>query len=114
MDGKLLVMIANEPAKFHSILVPKQIRREILRAYYDSPMAGHLGQRKTLQNVQSKYYWKGISKDVKTYVKSCASCNERKNAYREKLPESQCFKEATAPGERIHMDIVIYDTVDSH
>ena len=38
---------------------------------HDSPTAGHLGFRKTLDKAQRRFYWPRMQQDIKDYVRSC-------------------------------------------
>lgn len=46
---------------------------------YHSSDHGHLGWRKTWEAIKLKYYWGGLSKDVKKWVKNCDVCQQRVN-----------------------------------
>ena len=59
---------------------PKEVQgtsREVLSRY---PLAGHQGIERTVEKVKSRYYWRGISKDVSAYVIGCMECNQNKKA----------------------------------
>ncbi|KRZ65375.1 Retrovirus-related Pol polyprotein from transposon, partial [Trichinella papuae] len=49
-------------------LVPRALRNEVLQSMHDSRYAGHLGERRTLARVRSRFYWPGVSGDVHTWV----------------------------------------------
>ena len=50
------------------------VREELLRRYYDDPLAGHFDVDKTLKLMTRKYYWDSIKADVKSYVNTCNVC----------------------------------------
>jgi hypothetical protein len=54
------------------IVVPKSVRSRILNDLHDS--IGHNGITKTLQRVQERFYWPGLSGYVKRYCKLCHIC----------------------------------------
>ena len=60
------------------LFVPEPTRREILQLFHDHPLAGHPGQQETYLKIQKDYWWPGISKDVKNYVKGCGICQQFK------------------------------------
>ena len=63
------------------LIVPPGARREgILRELHDHPMAGHQGSRRTMDRVQSRFFWPGLTKFVKRYVKSCHTCAVSKDS----------------------------------
>jgi hypothetical protein len=47
------------------------LRAELLKTYYDDPLAGHFGRAKTLELLVRSYYWLNIEQDVKEYIDSC-------------------------------------------
>ena len=62
------------------VYVPKDqnLRRELVAAHHDSPVAGHPGRWKTLELVSRNYWWPGISRYIAQYVKGCDRCNRTK------------------------------------
>ena len=56
------------------ICVPldKDIRRQILFEFHDSPSAGHPGIRKTYSLISRSFYWPGLHNEVQKYVTHCA------------------------------------------
>ena len=53
------------------VYVPKDnaLRAEIIRLYHDTPVGGHEGQWKTVELVTRNFWWPGVMKEVKQYVK---------------------------------------------
>ena len=49
----------------------KQLRNRI--------MGGHMGIKKTVDKIQSAFYWPGIQGDVTRYCKSCDVCQKTVN-----------------------------------
>ena len=62
------------------IYVPenKNIKNGILRLYHDSKIAGHQGQKGTLEMIMRGYYWPGMSQFVTSYVEGCDLCQRIK------------------------------------
>lgn len=42
---------------------------QILRQYHDSVLSGHTGAERMINNIRQHYWWTGLTKDVKNYVK---------------------------------------------
>ena len=59
---------------FTQLVVPVGRRETVLQLAHDSPMAGHLRRKKTLDRIQAQFYWPGIQAYVKRYCASCDSC----------------------------------------
>lgn len=72
--------------RYGKILAPESLRAKILFRYHDNPLAGHLGARKTIGRIRCRYYWPGMVKDIKAYVKQCAICEKRKAVGSSKAP----------------------------
>jgi len=60
------------------IVVPKSMQDEIMFMYHDHKLGGHLGQMKTLGNIQAKYFWPGMRGCIRRYVANCLTCAKRK------------------------------------
>ncbi|MCP4254324.1 MAG: DDE-type integrase/transposase/recombinase, partial [Candidatus Scalindua sp.] len=58
----------------HQIVVPKPCRRAILEVAHGTPLAGHLGVRKTLDRIRAHFYWPGMKIDVSNYCRVCHTC----------------------------------------
>lgn len=56
------------------IVVPTSLREGIMNVGHDSPFAGHLGVKRTLDRITTNFYWPGIHNDVKLYCASCDVC----------------------------------------
>jgi len=63
------------------VYVPKdeKLRMEIIRLYYNMPIAGHGGQWKMVELVTRNYWWPGVTKEVKRYMEGCDQCQRMKN-----------------------------------
>ncbi|XP_076041857.1 uncharacterized protein LOC143025739 [Oratosquilla oratoria] len=55
-------------------MLPKVYWEEVMRIGHDSPFAGQIGVRKTLDRIWQHFYWPGIRKDVIQYCRSCHTC----------------------------------------
>jgi hypothetical protein len=49
-----------------------QDREELIRRAHDE--MGHFGQQRTMHLLQRRFYWRGLTQQVKEYVRSCAAC----------------------------------------
>ena len=55
-------------------VVPYSLRKNIIREYHDSILAGHLAFLRTYFRIRDKFYWPEMLKDIKTYCRSCEAC----------------------------------------
>ena len=51
---------------------------------HDCKVSGHFGFYKTLSRLKN-FYWKSKSKDVKSYVQGCLTCQQKKDSREKKL-----------------------------
>ena len=56
------------------VLDDDSLRMEIVCLHHDTPLAGHLGQEKTLELLERSYFWPGMATYVKNYVSQCDWC----------------------------------------
>jgi hypothetical protein len=60
------------------LVVPKSKIHELLSLAHDHPTAAHLGRRKTLFRLSSRFTWPHMRRDVAAYVRSCTLCQQYK------------------------------------
>ena len=87
------------------LLVPAALRAEVLYVCHNILLSGHQGIDRTISRVKSRYYWHGMTKDVKKYVESCKVCNKHKKPTRTAKWEMAKYH-AGAPMERVHLDFL--------
>ncbi|XP_072046476.1 uncharacterized protein [Amphiura filiformis] len=58
----------------HQIVIPKVYRNDIISIAHDTPMAGHLGVKKTYDRILQHFWWPSLKKDVAEYCKTCHPC----------------------------------------
>ena len=91
-----------EKGKSARRVVPKKFREQIMKLCHDHPLDGHQGIERTVEKVKSRYYWRGISKDVSAYVKGCMECNQNKKAAVTARHPMLSYH-VGAPMERVHL-----------
>ncbi|KAJ8388188.1 hypothetical protein AAFF_G00136540 [Aldrovandia affinis] len=58
--------------KSFQYMVPAALREKVLQGVHGE--AGHQGQQRTLSLARQRFYWHGLDKDVKEYVRCCRRC----------------------------------------
>ncbi|PKU83878.1 RNA-directed DNA polymerase [Dendrobium catenatum] len=53
-------------------------RQQIIRELHSGRLAAHAGRDKTLQQLQSRFFWPHMRRDVARYVERCAVCQQFK------------------------------------
>ena len=111
--GTDLCIIAWENTIYHAaklLVIPNQLRREIILACRDHHLAGHI-----------KYWWPLLKSKVIEYIETCDPCMRRKRIYNFKkatvhiIPESVIFEDVHAdalshsPGEATTYILIFID-----
>ena len=65
--------------ELRSLLVPKAGRERLFLSYQASLYGGHLGRTRTLARLADRFYWSGMSDDVKDWLDQCVACIKRKS-----------------------------------
>jgi hypothetical protein len=60
------------------LVIPTSEIRRIMELAHDHATGGHLGRRKTLSRLTSRFYWPHIRRDVANYVRACILCQQYK------------------------------------
>ncbi|KNC32285.1 hypothetical protein FF38_12919 [Lucilia cuprina] len=60
------------------LLVPKELRRDVIYSAHDVSNSAHGGIAKTLERVRRFFFWPGLATDVKTYILNCELCKTSK------------------------------------
>jgi len=61
------------------IPVDDALKTKIAKECHDSKVAGHFGMEKTIEIMTRDFYWKGLTKWINDYVRSCDECQHNKS-----------------------------------
>ena len=87
------------------IVMPEKLRKDAIRDVHDGPLGAHLGQRKTLAKLKGRFYWCGMTADVRSFIRMCNLCARRKTPGRKRRAPLQQSR-VGAPMERIALDLM--------
>ena len=73
------------------IVVPPDLRDEIISMHHDGPEAGHLGNPKTYERLSRSFCWYGMGKDVRRYCQECPVCQRMKRTTVQPLGDPMPF-----------------------
>ena len=103
-ENKRLYLIDSSTAR---LCIPKgPIRLKILQENHDCISAGHPGRDRTFWNLSRHFYWPGMGRSVKDFVKTCDSCQRNKCA-RMRTGLLQSIPIPVRPWESISMDFIM-------
>ncbi|RWS21244.1 hypothetical protein B4U80_09163 [Leptotrombidium deliense] len=84
------------------IVIPQSLRETVLELVHDR--SGHGDYKRTYAKLAERYYWKGFSVDLKSYVSSCEVC-QRMNAKTSKATGLMTSRKAPeTPFEAVSVD----------
>src|SRR4051812_13493637 len=93
-DKRKLRNLSKESEKFeakYGLLLWKKKNGQILRVLkedeidsvifmiHNHPTGGHLGKDTVYDKISTRFWWKGMYKDIERYLKTCDSCQRRGN-----------------------------------
>jgi hypothetical protein len=81
-------------------------RAEILTINHDDLIAGHLGIAKTLELVRRKYFWPGLRRDVKKWIKTCQVCQRATTKRHRPYGKLAPLDRPNKPWSQISMDFI--------
>ena len=87
------------------LVIPASLRHDLLFAFHDSSLAGHLSQHKMYLTIRARYYWPKMSADINNWVASCEVCskvNKTPKTHRGQLMPIPVSR----PFQHVHTDIV--------
>ena len=113
-DNKDIVILPHQICTAHitatgQTIVPniRELKRAIVSKVHDAPTAGHPGRDETLQKVQENYWWLGMKKWIKDYVKGCAICQQTKiNTHKQHIPTYCILTTETLPFKTVVIDLI--------
>jgi hypothetical protein len=57
------------------------MRTALIREAHEPPVFAHGGQNKTIYLLKQDYWWEGMTKDIKRYIKNCQKCGRNKTRH---------------------------------
>ena len=106
MEGVLHRRVATSCRKDGLVLVvPQQMRADLLRLSYNDPSSGHMGINRCLERLHPWYYWPGMASEVYLWVAECVVGNQRKASSASARAPMESIK-VSQPKELWAMDIL--------
>ena len=91
---------------FNQLVVPKELRRQVMSVNHESAFSGHLGAKKTEVRILPNFFWPGLHQDVIRFCRSCDVCQRTvKRGNVRKVPLGS-MPLIDTPFKRVAVDIV--------
>lgn len=88
------------------LVVPVHLRIDVLHQLHDEPTAGHLGVARTYDRVRRRFFWPGLYRSVRRYVRSCDLCQRRKPPSVPPAGQLQPLEVPLEPFYRVGLDLL--------
>uniref|UniRef100_UPI00398EE6EF zinc finger and BTB domain-containing protein 11 isoform X2 n=1 Tax=Pristiophorus japonicus TaxID=55135 RepID=UPI00398EE6EF len=59
------------------VVLEAKTRRELIASFHESAEGFHFTRDQTWKNISQSYWWRGIFKQVKDYIRECIQCKEK-------------------------------------
>ena len=90
----------------NQLVVPKELRQQVMSVNHESAFSGHLGVKKTEVRILPNFFWPGLRQDVIRFCRSCDVCQRTtKKSVVKKVP-LESMPLINRPFKRIAVDIV--------
>jgi hypothetical protein len=88
------------------LVVPAELAEAVMRAMHDDILAGHLGEKRTLERIRVHYWWLGMFSQVKKWVRTCPTCQQRNHPKGRTPGLLQSIPPASRPFQRLGVDLI--------
>lgn len=95
------------------VILSEDERRNIIRACHDgsgqsieaAALGGHCGQEKTTAKIMERFWWPGVSADIKEYIRTCDVCQRANSRFTKAAPELHPVPVQSTPWKQIGVDL---------
>jgi hypothetical protein len=49
----------------------KMQQEQVMQQFHSSPMGGHTGSQKTHSRLKREFFWHGLRKDIRKFIREC-------------------------------------------
>ena len=82
------------------------LRRRLLYEFHDTPTSGHPGYMKTLNAVATHFWWPRMTRTIRAYVSSCATCQRIKSSTQPTPGLLQPHAIPSRPWSHVSLDLI--------
>ena len=99
-------ILYKKEGKTNRTVIPASLQDSILeQTHSDEHSGGHCGISKSLDKLNRSFYWKGMSRDMKEFVKTCSKCLFSKKRSGPEVGKIHSHEIPNQPMEKICIDI---------
>lgn len=78
-EGLLYQRLLQEGETSERLVIPRDLREELLKVAHENPFSGHFSTMKTATRLQRDFYWPRLTDDVRNHCTSCTICQTTTN-----------------------------------
>jgi len=86
-------------------VVQESLRRTVFAACHVSPFAGHSGRDRTMYQIQARFWWPSMTRDIATEVSACGHCMLGNYTSHESQAILQTQEASNEPFDIIFLDV---------
>lgn len=88
------------------LVIPTHRRNNLIKDCHDNVISGHGGVNKTTQRIKTRFFWPGMNKNIRDYVRSCEVCQTCKHSNQTLRHEIGEPKQPKLPWEMLSLDFI--------
>lgn len=100
-DGLILYRHDKSNTEDLAIYVPSTMRKEMMQRYHER---GHYGDKLMLKTMRLRWYWEGITQDLKDFVAACTPCKKGKHITSKRMGNPVALELPVEPWTHVAMD----------
>lgn len=86
--------------------IPLRLRKNTISRAHDTPLTSHGGMTKTLDLLRRNFFWPGMVKDVRDYIRKCGICKTTKASNFAMKPPMGNQSVSIRPFQRLYIDLL--------
>lgn len=88
-----------------TVLTERDQINQVIEEYHNSLIGGHSASKRTIQRIKLHYYWHGMKRDIKEFIRKCDTCQKNKDYHKTRMPMA-ITTTSRKPMDRVYLDIV--------
>jgi transposase InsO family protein len=67
-------LLHRKSGRFKLIMIPESVKQMILAQYHSHALGGHMARDRLNDILKTRFYWRGMTNDVKNFINQCELC----------------------------------------
>ena len=86
-------------------VVPRSLQNQLLSESHEGQFGGHVGAKKMVLALRSRFAWRGMGSDAQAHVRNCAVCESRSAGFLGRAPIQENYQ-ASYPFQKVSIDFL--------